>query len=310
MDLSDLHIFRSVIEAGGVTRAAEKLNRVQSNVTTRVRQLESELGVDLFVREGKRLHVSPAGKLLLDYAERLIDLAREAREAVHDAKPRGLLRLGAGESTAAMRLPAPMKDYLGRYSQVTLELRTGNARELAAALLSGELDAAFVTEPIADTPFEKLAIYEEELVIIAAAGHPPIKSPRDASPQTVLAFEPGCAYRKRLEDWFAHHGEMPERIVEIASYHAMLGCAVAGMGISLMPRNVLSTFPDAKFLSTHALPPALALAQTSLIWRKGTLSPKLRALIEVLTAHSDTPKSRRGGRNKIAHAGGNGRARS
>ena len=310
MELSDLHIFRSVVEAGGVTRAAEKLNRVQSNVTTRVRQLESELGVDLFVREGKRLHVSPAGKLLLDYAERLIDLAREAREAVHDAKPRGLLRLGAGESTAAMRLPAPMKDYLGRYSQVTLELRTGNARELAAALLSGELDAAFVTEPIADTPFEKLAIYEEELVIIAAAGHPPIKSPRDASPQTVLAFEPGCAYRKRLEDWFAHHGEMPERIVEIASYHAMLGCAVAGMGISLMPRNVLSTFPDAKFLSTHALPPALALAQTSLIWRKGALSPKLRALIEVLTAHSDTPKSRRGGRNKIAHAGGNGRARS
>ena len=85
MDLSDLHIFRSVVEAGGVTRAAEKLNRVQSNVTTRVRQLESELGVDLFVREGKRLLVSPAGKLLLDYAERLIDLAREAREAVHDA---------------------------------------------------------------------------------------------------------------------------------------------------------------------------------------------------------------------------------
>ena len=61
MDLSDLHIFRSVVEAGGVTRAAEKLNRVQSNVTTRVRQLESELGVDLFVRQGKRLHVSPAG---------------------------------------------------------------------------------------------------------------------------------------------------------------------------------------------------------------------------------------------------------
>ena len=68
MDLSDLHIFRSVVEAGGVTRAAEKLNRVQSNVTTRVRQLESELGVDLFVREGK-LSVSvatrsPRGALL------------------------------------------------------------------------------------------------------------------------------------------------------------------------------------------------------------------------------------------------------
>src|ERR671924_1491037 len=79
MDLADLHIFRSVVQAGGITRAAEKLNRVQSNVTTRVRQLEAELGVDLFIRNGKRLHLSPAGQLLLDYADRLLDLAREAR---------------------------------------------------------------------------------------------------------------------------------------------------------------------------------------------------------------------------------------
>ena len=101
MDLADLHIFRSVVQAGGVTRAAEKLNRVQSNVTTRVRQLEADLGVQLFIREGKKLHLSPEGKLLLDYADRLLDLAQEAREALHDAKPRGLLRLGTMESTAA-----------------------------------------------------------------------------------------------------------------------------------------------------------------------------------------------------------------
>src|SRR4029453_18859946 len=74
MDLGDLHIFRAVVQAGGITRAAEKLNRVQSNFTTRVRQLESELGVELFIRNGKKLHLSPAGKLLLDYADRLLDL--------------------------------------------------------------------------------------------------------------------------------------------------------------------------------------------------------------------------------------------
>src|SRR5260370_32516903 len=261
MDLSDLHIFRSVVDAGGVTRAAERLNRVPPTVTTRVRQVESELGGDLCVREGKRLHVSPAGKLLLDYAERLIDLAREAREAVLDAKPRGLLRLGTGESTAAMRLPVPMNEYLSRYPEVTFELRTGNTKQLAAAVLSGELDAALASEPIADGPFEKVAIYEEELVIIAAADHPPIKSPRDAGPQTVLAFAAGCAYRHRLEGWCAHPGERPGRIVEITAYHAMLGCAVAGMGIALMPRHVLTTFPDAKLLSTPSLPAALARAQ-------------------------------------------------
>src|SRR5262249_45406941 len=167
MDLADLHIFRSVVQAGGITRAAEKLNRVQSNVTTRVRQLETELGVDLFLREGKRLHLSSAGKLLLDYADRLLDLAEEAREAVHDAKPRGLLRLGTGESTAAMRLPVPMNEYLRRYPEVTLELRTGNTRELAGLALTGELDAALLSEPVPEAPFEKIPIYEEAMVIVA-----------------------------------------------------------------------------------------------------------------------------------------------
>ena len=311
MDLTDLHIFRSVVQAGGITRAAEKLNRVQSNVTTRVRQLETELGVDLFLREGKRLHLSSAGKLLLDYADRLLDLAEEAREAVHDAKPRGLLRLGTGESTAAMRLPIPMNEYLRCYPEVTLELRTGNTRELAGLVLTGELDAALLSEPVPEAPFEKIPIYEEAMVIVAGPGHPPIKSPRDVKRQTVLAFEPGCAYRKRLEDWFAHHGEMPDRIIEISSYHAILGCAVAGMGIAMVPRIVLTTFPEAKLLSVHSLPPELERSQTILIWRKGTLSPKVRTLTEVLLEHSDLHKKRRGTRrNGHALASGNGGARS
>ena len=290
MDLADLEIFRCVVQAGGITRAAEKLNRVQSNVTTRVHQLEADLGVQLFIREGKKLHLSPEGKLLLDYADRLLDLAQEAREAVHDAKPRGLLRLGAMESTASIRLPVPMNEYLGRYPDVTLELRTGNTKMLASAVLTGELDAAVLAGPVPEAPFEAVPIYNEELVIVAAANHPPIKSPRDARPQAVLAFEAGCCYRQRLEDWFAHHGEMPDRIVEITSYHAMLGCAVAGMGISLLPRNVLTTFPDAKLLSVHSLLPGLDPVQTLLIWRKGALSPKVRALMEILIEHSNIAK--------------------
>jgi len=288
MDLSDLLIFRAVVQAGGITRAAERLNRVQSNVTTRVRQLEADLGVELFIRDGKRLHLSPSGQILLDYADRLIDLAQEAREALHDQEPRGLLRLGAMESTASVRLPLPMNEYLQRYPAVTLELRTGNSQTLATALINGEIDAALAAEPVADAPFEKVPIFEEELVMIASANHPPIRSPRDASP--VLAFETGCPYRLRLERWFAQSGEMPERIIEISSYHAMLGCAVAGMGVSLVPHMVLATFPDARLLSLHRMPAGLDRAVTVLMWRKGTLSPKVRALRDVLTAHAVLPK--------------------
>jgi DNA-binding transcriptional LysR family regulator len=282
MDLSDLNIFRAVVQAGGITRAAEKLHRVQSNVTTRVRQLEQDLGIDLFVREGKKLHLSPAGRLLLGYADQLLDLAQQAREAVHDAKPRGLFRLGSMESTAAIRLPGPLSEYHRRFPEVTLELQTGSIQELSEKVLRGELDAALVAEPVADAPFEKVTLYDEELAIIAAARHPPIKSPRDLQPQTMLVRELGCPYRLRLDQWFKQSGEMPERIIEMTSWHAILGCTAAGMGVAILPKILLNTFPDKKLLSVHALPSNLASAPTVLIWRKGTHSPKVNTLLEVL----------------------------
>jgi DNA-binding transcriptional LysR family regulator len=310
MDLADLEIFRAVVRAGGVTRAAEKLNRVQSNVTTRVRQLEADLGVQLFIREGKKLHLSSEGKLLLDYADRLLDIAHQAREAVQDAKPRGLLRLGAMESTASVRLPVPMNEYLSRYPEVTLELRTGTARDLATAVREGELDAALVAEPIADAPFEKIPMYDEELVIIANANHPPIKSPSDLNGRSVLVFEAGCSYRKRMDDWFASGGEMFGRIIEISSYNTMLGCAVAGMGISMVPRIVLKTFPDVKLLSVHAMAPEFSIAPTVFVRRKGPISPKVSALIEVLMKQRDL-KGRRptDGRDDTVQARANGPSR-
>ena len=74
MNFVDLQVFKSVVEEGGVIRAASKLHRVPSAVTTRIRQLEASIGVKLFHRDRQRLHLSPAGELLLDYADRLIRL--------------------------------------------------------------------------------------------------------------------------------------------------------------------------------------------------------------------------------------------
>jgi DNA-binding transcriptional LysR family regulator len=281
VDLSDLLIFSTVVREGSVTRAAERLHRVQSNVTTRIRQLEEDLSVTLFIREGKRLHLAPAGQVLLAYADRLLTLADEARGAVQDSKPRGTFRLGAMESTAAVRLPRLLSDYHRRYPGVVLELRTGNPQVLGSAVLAGDLDAALVAEPIADAPFEKAFAFDEELVIVAPAGHPPIDK-KGSLPRTVLVFEHGCPHRKRLEDWYASRHEMPERTIELTSYHAMLGCVVAGMGISLLPKSVLTTFPERKRLSVHHLARKENCARTVLIWRKGAGSANVRALEEML----------------------------
>lgn len=282
MKLSDLKVFRTVVEAGGVLRAADRLHRVPSNVTTRIRKLEADLGVTLFIREGRRLKISPDGKVLLDYAERLLNLAEETREALHDSQPRGTLRLGSIESAAATRLPRPLSLFIERYPTVAVELHTAWPADLVAQVLDGHLDAAVVLEPIEDDRLETAPAFEEELVIVAAARHPPITGPGDVAKRSLLAFHTGCPFRQRLEEWFAE-GAMPvDRLVELTSYHAILGCAVAGMGIALVPRAVVDSYAEHGRLSIHRMSRKFRSTRTVLIWRKGHVSAKVRALAGML----------------------------
>lgn len=287
MDLEDLTIFRTVVREGGITRAAERLHRVQSNVTTRIRQLEDDLGVGLFIREGRRLIVSPSGRVLLDYADRLLALAEEARSAVGDGTPRGRLRFGSMESTAAARLPALLARFHARYPDVQLELRTGATGVLIAEVIDGRIECALVSGPVDDPRLTTLPAFDEELVIVAPAGHPPITTPHDLRARTLLTFEPACAYRQRLETWLAAGGVVPERVVELASYHAMLGCAASGMGIAMVPRSLLAKLPLDDSVSIHALPPAFARTTTVLIHRSGPPGPAVRAFAELLRPVAD-----------------------
>ena len=160
-------------------------------------------------------------------------------------------------------------------------MTTGNPIDLAGRVLGGELDAAFGAEPIPDGPFEKVVAFREKLAIVASADHPPING-RSPAPETMIAFENGCPNRRRLETWYADRGEMPTKLIEMGSYHAMLGCVVVGMGVAMVPLSVLDTFPEAKRLSVHPLPKGKDVLRTYLFWRKGALSPKISALIDVL----------------------------
>ena len=105
MDLDDLDIFRCVVREGGITRAATRLHRVPSNVTTRIKQFEERLGVPLFRRQGRSLALTDAGRALLGHAERLLQLANEAEQDIRSGAVRGGLRIGSLESTAGVRLP-------------------------------------------------------------------------------------------------------------------------------------------------------------------------------------------------------------
>jgi DNA-binding transcriptional LysR family regulator len=289
MNFADLQVFKSVVDEGGVIRAANKLHRVPSAVTTRIKQLEASMGVKLFHRDRQRLHLSPAGELLLDYAERLIRLSDEARDVVSGTTPRGALRLGALESTTASRLPPILAGFHGRYPEVRLELVTGTNDALLNQLAERRLDAAFTAEPPPARSFEHLPVFAERLILISSSVHPPIKRARDVEGESLIAFPEGCAYRRVLQRWLGRDSLAPFRVLELASYHAIVACVTAGTGVALMPESVLDTMPDAD-VRRHAIPRAQGAITTPLVWRRGELSPSVLALRN-LVASSRKQKS-------------------
>lgn len=279
MELRELETFRAVVEAGGVGRAAERLNRAQSSITARVRQLEASLGVALFEREGRGLRLTAAGEALLGYTGRLLDLADEARAAVRDDSVCGRLRLGAMESVAASRLPLPLADFHREHPRVSVELQTAHSRELVARVQGGALDAAIVGDEVDDERFVRVPLYLEELVLVGSSGEALPRDPGALAGRTLLQFHgSGCAYRRRFEAWLLSRRAVPGRVLEFASYHAILASAAAGVGISLLPRSVLDTYPQRDALSVGRIPARVARVRTALVMQRGRHLPALTRL--------------------------------
>jgi DNA-binding transcriptional LysR family regulator len=290
MELADLLIFKTVVGEGGIVKAARKLHRAQSSVTTRVQQLEAALGVRLFYREKQRLHLSPSGELLLDYADKLLRLSAEARNAISGSAPGGLLRLGALESTTASRLPALLAAYHKAYPEVRVELSTGTNDALTASVADRRLDAAFVAEAPSDRELSALPLFAERLVIISATDHRRIARPEDVKGDSVIAFPNGCAYRRVLQRWLGDRRLATVRVLELSSYHAIVACVASGTGIALVPESVLDTLPNPQ-VTRHALPKVYARVVTPLVWRTSESSSALSALLKELRSRRHGSKA-------------------
>ena len=283
MELRELETFRAVVEAGGVVRAASRMHRAPSSVTVRIRQLEASLGAKLFERNGRTLRLTAAGDVLLQYADRLLGLADEARAAVRLDSVCGRLRLGAMESVAASRLPGPLAEFHGRYPDVTVELQTAPSRELITRLFAGALDAAIVGDEVDDARFTSLPLYQEELVLVAAAGCPLPQNPKRLNGKTLLVFQgQGCAYRRRFEQWMQALRVVPSRVLEFGSYHAILASAAAGVGASLIPLSVLAIYAQQNALSWAKVPRRVAMLRTLLVMPASPHTSALTRLVEML----------------------------
>ena len=211
MDIHVLDTFVAVCEYSGFSAAAEKLGYTQSTVSSQIRQLEADLGVELFIRENQRLRLSPAGHSFLRYSQQILALVDEARMVVAGDEPQGLFSLGSLESTAAVRISPTLAHFNQRYPKIHLALSTGPSGTMIDGVLEGNLSAAFVDGPLVHPGLEGLPVFPEEMMIVAPFGHPPIARASEVNGASVYAFRANCSYRRHFESWFHADRATPAR---------------------------------------------------------------------------------------------------
>lgn len=283
MEVSDFRTIIALVESGSISAAAHRLGRVPSAITTRLQNIEHKLGTALFIKENRRFVPTSQGRMLYENALQIVQLVSSVEQQVSQAAPGGTFRLGALDSMAATRLPHPLATLYQRHPDVAVELTTGISSTLYEAILRHELDAAFIANAPQDDRLERIPVFAEELVIITAAGHPPISSPAEIAHQTLLVFQDGCSYRDRLTAWFRQFQVRPHRLAIMSSYHAIVGGVSAGMGIGVVPRPILTTFPHRRLLAIHPFDAAFSTLVTELVWRKAACGANTRALIAILS---------------------------
>jgi DNA-binding transcriptional LysR family regulator len=269
VELTDLKTFSAVARTGGITRAAEELNTVQSNVTQRVKALEAEIGTALFERHSRGMTLTGAGRRLLPYAQRMAALSREAVLAARDdGEPKGPLAIGSLETTAAVRLPPLLAEFHRRFPAVRLSLRTATTADLVAGVLDGTLDGAFVAGTIEHVELISTIAFREELVLVTARRWKTLASLRAGTPEsgpTALVFRIGCTYRQRLEQILAEFGWPSATRFELGTLDGMIGCVAADMGVTLLPRAVVGRNET---VNVHTLSAAQSRVDTLFIQRR------------------------------------------
>jgi DNA-binding transcriptional LysR family regulator len=232
-DLDCLKTFVTVVDSGGFTRAGEQLFRTQPAISLRMKRLEEQVGTTLFERKGRKLILTADGKLLLDYARKIVALAEEAFLTVAEASIQGVVRLGTPSDFAASFLPKLLALFSRSYPKVQLEVRCDSSPSLKASRSDKDLDIILAKRhPGSD---DGVPIWREELVW--ASG--PEYELRDKEPVPLIVFSRGCLYREQVSQRLTAVNRA-WRVAYTSPNPAGIWAAVeAGLGVAALPRNTL-----------------------------------------------------------------------
>jgi LysR family cys regulon transcriptional activator len=255
MNFQQLRSVREAVRCGyNLTEVAHMLHTSQPGVSRQIRELEEELGVDIFARAGKRLTgLTPPGKDLLPIVERLLLDAENLKRAGQDysAQLEGQLSVAATHSQARYALPHVVKDFRDQFPKVTLHLHQGSPKQVAAMLLSGEADIGVATEALADYPqLVTLPCYRWTHSIVVPPNHPLLAQ---AGPVTlaqlarypIITYELGYTGRSHIDNAFATAGLHPDVVLTAMDADVIKTYVELGMGVGIVASVAVDEERDA-----------------------------------------------------------------
>jgi DNA-binding transcriptional LysR family regulator len=228
-DLELLRSFVSVVDAGGFTRAGERVHRTQSTVSQQIRRLEDDVGQPLLNRTAKDVTPTEAGERLLSYARRLLALAEEARDVVGRPGSEGAVRLGVPEDFAANRLTKLLASFSRARPGLRLDVRADQSIYLRRDLERGELDLALIKRDAGGK--DGIAVWPERVHWVTSKSHP-----IDAKIQSVplIGFPKGCLYRARAIHAIESAGRSWHMAYTSSSLAGIQAAVAAGLGLSIL----------------------------------------------------------------------------
>ena len=255
-----LRTFITVVNTGSFSSAANDLNCVQTNITSRIKKLENHLGGKVFERGRAGASLTPFGEKLYNLASDLLQrfeaMERELKDVVSSSAP---LRLGSMETTAAVRLPVLLRELRRKFPTAPISLYTTATGDLLPLLWDRKLDAGFVSGPVDQKRFKSVLAFNEKLVLV--------KAKNVEVQNTLLASRKSCSYRRVGETWLQSQGKIDYETLEMGSLDAIMGCVEIGMGFAILPLASIKKYHGYHELEIQDLPSKYSHSKTYLAWR-------------------------------------------
>lgn len=290
MDTRYLQTFREVAKWQSFTRAAEVLGYAQSSVTTQIQNLESEFGVTLFERWGRKIRLTHAGDILLRYSEQLLAILDEAKVSLSEqSQMAGTLTIGTVESLAAFFLPPYLQRFRREHPNMKVLLHPGICGELRQGVKDGTFDFVVVLDWLQSHPdLTNINLGEVELVVIASPEHRLTRKQRvtatDFAGENWIFTEAGCSYRTMMEQVLRNADTPIETSLEFGSLEAIKQCVAYGLGIALVPRlAVMDEVQKGKLAVLPFSHPEIRVYKQLVYHKKKWMPQALQRFIDMLT---------------------------